>query len=55
MKNENEKKGLFAKLIDLKKPKQNSCCSFELEEIPEDEKEKGTDKNSKDKDGNSCC
>ncbi|MDD3893516.1 MAG: hypothetical protein PHU36_00630 [Syntrophomonadaceae bacterium] len=55
MKNENEKKGLFAKLIDLKKPKQNSCCCFELEEIPEDEKEKETDKDPKEKNGNCCC
>lgn len=48
MKNENKKKGLFAKLIDLKKPKQNTCCSFELEEIPEDENQKCTDNNAKD-------
>lgn len=38
IKDEKEKKGLFAKLIDLSKPKQNPCCcGFEIEEITEEE------------------
>lgn len=41
MKNEKEKKGLFSKLIDLSKPKQNSCCcNFEIEEIQDEEEAK---------------
>ena len=31
--NNNEKKGLFERLIKVTKPKKSSCCSFEIEEI----------------------
>lgn len=51
--NENKKKGLFRRLIGNKKA-DNSCCSFEIEEIPEEElskdsevSEENTDKKSK--------
>ena len=50
MKNENdkEKKGLFGGLFKTANPKKNSCCCFEIEEIPEDEenKEKKSDKDN---------
>ncbi|MGE5423552.1 MAG: hypothetical protein ACM3QW_09830 [Ignavibacteriales bacterium] len=51
--NDNEKKGLLGRLIKVTKPKKSSCCSFEIEEIPEDEdkKEKKPDKG----DGKPCC
>ncbi len=50
MKNEKEKKGLFSKLIDMSKPKQNSCCcGFEIEEIPEEEEAKKADKKNENK------
>jgi len=56
MKNENEKKGLFARLSGSKKAKKSSCCgSFVIEEIPvENNDNKGEKKSLKDK-GNSCC
>ena len=51
MKNENEKKGLFSRLIGPKKGggKNSCCCNFEIEEIKEDDKDKATEKNSKEK------
>ncbi|MDD4347377.1 MAG: hypothetical protein PHZ11_10990 [Desulfitobacteriaceae bacterium] len=51
--NNNEKKGLLGRLIKVTKPKKGSCCSFEIEEIPEcdDKKEKQSDKNG----DNNCC
>ncbi len=53
MKNENKKKGLFARLIGEKKSKKSSCCSsFEIEEIPEDNK---NENKSLKKESNSCC
>ena len=54
MKNENEKKSLFERLIGGKKEKKkSSCCNFEVEEIPEkNDKEKETPKEGN---GNSCC
>jgi hypothetical protein len=56
MKNENEKKGLLARLTGGKKEKKSSCCSnFRIEEIPPDTAiTKGPDDLSKGKD-NSCC
>ena len=59
MKNENEKKGLFARLTENKKAKKNSCyCNFEVEEIPEEEnneKEKTSEKKPPKSKDNSCC
>lgn len=56
MKNENEKKGLFERLIGSKKEKKSCCCcNFEVEEIPEEndnKKEKETPTEGK---GNTCC
>jgi hypothetical protein len=38
MKNEDEKKGLFARLTGKKKASQNPCCGgFVVEEVPEEE------------------
>lgn len=44
--NDKKKKSLFGSLIKVTKPKKSSCCSFEIEEIPEndDKKEKKSDK-----------
>jgi len=43
MKNEDEKKGLFGRLIVGKKVKKSSCCcNIEFEELP-DETEDGTE------------
>jgi len=36
MKNEKEKKGLFGRLIGGKKDEKNSCCSFQVIELPQD-------------------
>ena len=56
MKNENEKKGLFERLIGSKKVKKDSCCcSFEIEELPENKEYNTNEKTPKDKKGNSCC
>lgn len=58
MKNENEKKGLFARLIRNKKTKKSSCCgNFVIEEIPEEnkDKKKENEKESPKDNGNSCC
>ena len=52
---ENEKKGLFGRLIGNKKAqKKPCCCNFEVEEITEEnnKKEEGIQKES---DGKSCC
>ena len=56
MKNENEKKGLFARIVENKKTKKSSCCcNFEVEEIPKENNDnKSEEKSPKDK-GNSCC
>ncbi len=52
---ENEKKGLFAKLLKSKKDKKCSCCGgFEIEEI-NDEENVATEKDAKPKDKDSCC
>lgn len=56
MKNENEKKGLFARLNGNKNTKKSSCCgSFVIEEIPEEDKEKENEKKPPKGKGNSCC
>ena len=56
MKNENEKKRLFARLNENKKTKKSSgCCNFEVEEIPEEDKEKENEKKPQKGTGNSCC
>ena len=50
MKNESEKKGLLGRLIGPKKAGKGSCCSFEIEEIPEmreDNEGKASEKNLK--------
>lgn len=49
MENENEKKGLFARLAGTKKPQKSACCcNFEVEEIPEEPKEQADGKGAKD-------
>lgn len=57
MKNENEKKGFFERLLGSKKAKKGSCCcgSFEIEELPEGKDDNPNGKTPKDKKGNSCC
>lgn len=60
MKNENEKKGLFARIIGGKKAKTGSCCgSFEVEEIPNESEINKDSKNSiignKKVKKSSCC
>ena len=56
MKNGNEKKGLFAKLLQPKKVKKSSgCCAFEIEEINNEKKDIATEKNTKPNDKDSCC
>lgn len=51
MSNDKEKKGLFGRLLTPKKDKPGSCCcGFEIEEIPDEDKQKATDKDSKEKD-----
>ena len=53
MSKENEKKGFFERLLGGNKSKKGSCCGgVEIEEIPENNKDKET---PKDKKGNSCC
>lgn len=56
MKNEEEKKGLLARLTGRKKPKPSPCCGgFVVEEVPEKE---GGQKNPSDPPKpkkNSCC
>lgn len=56
MKKENEKKGFFERLTGKKKaPKDSCCCSFEIEEIA-DENDNNKDKETpKEKNGKSCC
>ena len=45
MKNENGKKGLFDRLNGNKKTKKSSCCcNFEIEEIPEKNDDKKSEK-----------
>jgi hypothetical protein len=42
--------------LSRKKANQGSCCSFEVEEIPEDnKKEKGSDAPKTEGKGKSCC
>lgn len=56
MKNENEKKGLFARLNVSNKTKKGSCCcNFEVEEIPQEDQEKENENKSPKGKGNSCC
>ncbi len=46
IKNDNEKKGLFARLNENKKTKKSSCCcNVEIEEIPEEENDYKSEKN----------
>lgn len=53
MTQENEKKGLFQRLTGINNTKKSSCCSIELEEIPEKIiGKKDTEKKEK---KNSCC
>ena len=52
MENKNEKKGLFARLTGTKKPKKSACCcNFEVEEIPEEQKDQVDKKTAKDEKG----
>lgn len=61
MSSENEKKGLFGRLLGTKKPEKSSCCgSFRIEAIPDDEADEKPnagekDKNEKGKDSSCCC
>ena len=52
----NEKKGLFGRLVGDKKTKKSSCCcSFEIEELPEENADNKNEKISSNEDNNSCC
>jgi hypothetical protein len=53
MKNETEKKGLFAR-VTKKEKKSSCCCNVELEEIPEDESNEKTADKKSEKDNDSC-
>ncbi|MCX6572272.1 MAG: hypothetical protein NT006_12795 [Candidatus Aminicenantes bacterium] len=56
MKNEDEKKGLFARLTGRNNTKKSPCCgSFVIEEIPEEKKEDDKGKDSPKEKRNSCC
>lgn len=56
MKNGNEKKGLFAKLLQPKKGKKSSgCCAFEIEEINDEKKDIAAEKHTKSNAKDSCC
>lgn len=56
MEKSNEKKGLFARLNGIKKPKKSSCCcNFEVEEVPEEGKEDKNKKESPKGKDDSCC
>ena len=56
MKNENEKKGLFARLVGNKKAKKSSCCcNLLIEEIPEKNNDNKSEIKSSEDKGNSCC
>lgn len=53
MTEKNEKKGLFQRLTSINITPKSSCCSIELEEIPEKSTEK--QKSEKKEKKNSCC
>jgi len=58
MKNENEKKGLFERLLGGKKTKKSSCCcNIELEEIPDatPNNKDAQDSSKPQPKNNSCC
>jgi hypothetical protein len=56
MKNEDAKKGLFARLTGRHKVKKSPCCgSFVLEEFPEENKENENVEDSPKDKRNSCC
>ena len=56
MKNENEEKGLFRRLVGSKKaPKSSCCCSVELEELPEENADNKNEKEPHKEEENSCC
>ena len=56
MKNEDEKKGLFARLTGKGKASQSPCCGgFVIEEVPEEEKKDKNEKDSPKVKRNSCC
>lgn len=47
MKNENEKKGLFERLVSNKNTIKSCCCNFEVEEIPEENAENKNENEAK--------
>ena len=56
MNNENEKKGLFERLIGGKKEKKKTCCcNCEVEEIPEEKDINKKNAAPKEGKGNCCC
>lgn len=56
MKSENEKDGIFRRLVGNKKaPKSPCCCNVELEEIPEENADNKDEKESHKEEENSCC
>jgi len=56
MKNENEKKGLFERLVGSKRAKKSSCCcSFEIEELPEKTTDIEDSKDTLKSKRKSCC
>ena len=54
MKNENEKKGLFARFKENNK-KSSCCCDFEIEEVPEANKEDEDRSEKPEEDGGCGC
>jgi hypothetical protein len=56
MKNQNEKKGFFSRLVGSKKDQKSSCCgNFRIEEIPKEQAENNKKSNDSSKVNNNCC
>lgn len=56
MQDEKKKKGLFSRLVGSNKTKKGSCCcSFEVEEIPDEDADNKDSKDSSCSKDNSCC
>ncbi|HPL98774.1 MAG TPA: hypothetical protein PLS45_02615 [Bacillota bacterium] len=56
MSSENEKNGIFRRIIGSRKPPKSSCCcNVELEEMPEENADKDNDNKSSAGKDNQCC
>lgn len=56
MSSENEKSGIFRRIIGSRKPPKNSCCcNVELEELPKENADTGNDNKSSTGKDNPCC